>query len=105
MKQKLSNFIITRADQQLDATTLVTEALSIGRLTDCELVLNHPTVSRLHAGIKEVGGRFYIFNLSPSNSTTLNGRLIEEKEALAEGDIVQIGPFFLYMNHDGKALR
>src|SRR5438270_353288 len=100
----LSTFIITREDQQLDATTLVTEGLSIGRTPDCELVLNHPTVSRLHAGVKEVGGNFYIFHLSPSNSTTLNGRLIEEKEALADGDIVQIGPFFLNINHDGKAL-
>ena len=105
MKQPhLSTFIITREDQQLDATKLVSEALSIGRATDCELNLNHPTVSRMHAGIKEVGDIFYIFHLAPSNSTTINGRLIEEKEALADGDIVQIGPFFLYIGHDGKAL-
>src|SRR5205085_11496372 len=103
MKQPhLSTFIITREDQQLDATKLVSEALSIGRATDCELNLNHPTVWRMHAGIKEVGDIFYIFHLAPSNSTTINGRLIEEEEALAAGDIVQIGPFCLYIGPDGK---
>src|ERR671939_7783 len=104
MKPQVSTFKIVREDQEVDEVTLMTEALSIGRLPDCELILNHPTVSRMHAGIKEVDGRFYIFQLSPSNSTTLNGRLVEEKEALADGDIVQIGPFFIYVGHDGAAL-
>src|SRR5918911_1625495 len=104
MKQTLSTFIIDREDQAVDPVTLVTEGLSIGRMPDCELVLNHPTVSRLHAGIKEVAGRFYIFHLSPSNATTVNGRAVEGKEALAEDDVIQIGPFFLYVGYDGKAL-
>ncbi len=105
MKQQLSTFIINREDQSVDPVTLVTEGLSIGRLPDCELVLNHPTVSRLHAGMKEVDGQFYVFNLSPSNSTTVNGRLVEEREALADGDIIQIGPFFVYVAHERKALK
>ncbi len=104
MKPQISTFKIVREDQAVDPVTLMTEALSIGRMPDCELSLNHPTVSRMHAGIKEVNGRFYIFQLSPSNSTTLNGRLVEEKEALADGDIAQIGPFFIYVGHDGAAL-
>ena len=104
MKPQESTFIITREDRAVDPLTIVTEGLTIGRLPDCELVLNHPTVSRIHAGIKELGGRFYIFNLSPSNSTTLNGKLVEERQALADGDIVQIGPFFLYINREDNAL-
>ncbi|MGH9942876.1 MAG: FHA domain-containing protein [Pyrinomonadaceae bacterium] len=104
MKTKASAFIITREDQAVDPVTLLTEGLTIGRLPDCELVLNHPTVSRIHAGIKESDGTFYLFHLSPSNSTTLNGNLVEEKEALADGDVVQIGPFFLYVGRADKAL-
>lgn len=104
MKSKQSAFIIVREDQAVDPVTLLTEGLTIGRLPDCELSLNHPTVSRIHAGIKEEHGVFYIFHLSPSNSTTVNGALVEEKAALADGDVVQIGPFFLYFNRENKAL-
>ena len=99
LKLRDSTFIIIREDLSEDAKTLVTEGLRLGRLPENDVVLNHPTVSRLHAGINEVGGRFYIVNLSGSNATTLNGRVVpfDEADALANGDIIQIGPFFLYI--------
>jgi pSer/pThr/pTyr-binding forkhead associated (FHA) protein len=97
LKLRDSTFIITREDRAEDAKTLVTEGLRIGRSPECDIALNHPTVSRLHAGINEVGGRFYIVNISGSNATTLNSRTIpfDAADALANGDLVQIGPFFL----------
>jgi pSer/pThr/pTyr-binding forkhead associated (FHA) protein len=97
LKLRDSTFVITREDRAEDAKTLVTEGLRVGRSDDCDIVLNHPTVSRLHAGINEVGGRFYIVNLSGSNATTLNGRVIpfDVADALANGDVIQVGPFFL----------
>ena len=72
MKERLSTYIIIREDGAVDPSTLVCEGLKIGRNPDCDLLLNHPTVSRLQAGIKEIQGRFYLFNLSGSNPTTLN---------------------------------
>src|SRR6266542_5791716 len=102
-----STFIIIREDRGFDPTTLVTEGLKIGRDISCDLLLNHPNVSRLHACIKEIDERFYFFNLSSSNSTTLNGRLVVlgEPEALADGDEIRIGPFFLRVDHKGQALE
>jgi len=102
-----STFIIIREDRGFDPTTLVTEGLKIGRDLSCDLLLNHPNVSRLHAGIKEIAERFYFFNLSSSNSTTLNGRLVVlgEPEALADGDEIRIGPFFLRVDHKSQALE
>jgi len=97
-----STFIITREDRNVDPVTLLTEALTIGSLPGCDLLLNHPSVSRTHAGIKKDGGDFYIFNLSPSNSTTLNGKLVEQRAALAVGDQIQIGTFFLEIERTGK---
>ena len=106
MKEQISTFIIVREDRGLDPTTLVVEGLNIGRAPDCELLLNHPTISRLQAGIKEIEGRFYLFHLSSTNPTTLNGELVarEEAEALASGDEVRAGPFFLRIDRKDEVL-
>lgn len=92
-----STFIIVRDDRSVGPKTLVTDGLTIGRDPDSDAWLNHPSVSRLHAGINEIEGYFYLINLSASSATTLNGRAIpfNESEALTAGDEIQIGPFFL----------
>src|SRR3712207_8426161 len=61
---RASRFRIVREDLQLDPAELITDGLKIGRLPTCELILNHPSVSRLHAGITETEGRFYFYNFS-----------------------------------------
>jgi pSer/pThr/pTyr-binding forkhead associated (FHA) protein len=106
MQTQASKFIIIREDMAVDPTTVVADGLKIGRLPTCELVLNHPTVSRLHAGLNEAGGRFYLYNFSQSSGTTLNGRVVptESAEVIADGDVVQIGPFFLYFDRQDEAL-
>jgi hypothetical protein len=106
MQTQASKFIINREDLNVDPVTLVADGLRIGRAPSCELVLNHPTVSRLHAGINEADGRFYLYNFSHSSGTTLNGRIVatESAEVLADGDVVQIGPYFLRLERAGDAL-
>ncbi|MEK6281786.1 MAG: FHA domain-containing protein [Acidobacteriota bacterium] len=92
-----STFIITREDRSVDPKMIVGEGLKIGRLPDSNVWLNHPWVSRLHAGINVIEGYFYLINLSASSPTTLNGRVIpfNEAAALTACDVIQIGPFFL----------
>jgi len=106
MQTQASKFRITREDLQVDPVTLVTDGLKIGRLPNCELVLNHPTVSRLHAGITLAGRRYYLYNFSSSSGTTLNGRVVatESGEVLADGDVVQVGPFLLGIEREGDTL-
>ena len=93
-----SRFIIKRKDQEVDDVYLESEGLTIGRLTGNDLVLNHRAVSRTHAGIKEFKGEYWIFNLSESNGTLLNGELVN-KTSLVDGDVLQIGPYTLQVNY------
>ena len=90
-----ATFIIVREDLQVDRITIVAEGVLIGRLPICELLLNHPSVSRLHAGITYADGNYYLRNLRPGNPIMVNGAKLEEYEALADGDVVGIGPFAL----------
>ena len=48
-----NQYIIIRADLPVDPITIISEGLLIGRLTECEVMLNHPSVSRVQAGIKQ----------------------------------------------------
>src|SRR4029078_13613374 len=79
-----NRFIIKRNDLAVDDVVLESEGLTIGRLINNDLVLNHRTVSRTQAGIKEINGEYWVFNLSSSNRTVLNGELVD-KTPLADG--------------------
>ncbi|HEV2800658.1 MAG TPA: NAD(P)-binding domain-containing protein [Pyrinomonadaceae bacterium] len=107
MQSTSSTFVIEREDIAVSSIVLITEGLEIGRQPSCELNLNHPSVSGVHAGIKAVDERYYIYNFSVANDTLLNGRVIPsgETEALADGDVVQIGPFSLDLQPRHGALH
>jgi hypothetical protein len=94
-----STFIIAREGRAEEAKTVVSDGLRIGRMPDSDIWLNHPAVSPLHAGISEIGERFFLINLSGSSATALNGRLIPLHAAvtLTAGDEILIAPFFLHV--------
>ena len=99
-----NQYTIIRDDLLVDPVTIVTEGLLIGRLLQCELLLNHPSVSRVQAGIKQVEDDYYLFVLRAKNPVILNGKPVVENEALAPGDIVEVGPFKLEIDSAGDAL-
>jgi len=90
-----NQYVIIRDDLPIDPLQVTSEGLLIGRLLECEVVLNHPAVSRVQAGIKQVEGHFFLFPLRPTNPVVLNGKPIQENEALAAGDLLMVGPFRL----------
>jgi len=99
-----NQFIIIRDDLLVDPVTIIADGLLIGRLGQCELLLNHPSVSRVQAGIKQVEDDYYLFALRPGNPVILNGKPVVENEALAAGDIIEVGPFHLQIESADGAL-
>jgi hypothetical protein len=98
-----SKFVVIRKDLNIDPTSIESEGLTIGRLVGNDLTLNHPAVSRTHAGIKEERGEYWVFNLSNANGTILNGALVDQAP-LAAGDILQIGPFTIFVSFPNNQL-
>src|SRR5438552_2939127 len=99
-----NKYVIVREDLVQDPVTIITDGLLIGRLQECELLLNHPAVSRAQAGIKLVKESYFLFGLRPSNPVKLNGKPVEENEALAPGDLLEVGPFLLDIDLTDVAL-
>lgn len=99
-----NKYVIIRDDLLQDPVTIISDGLLIGRLQECELLLNHPSVSRAQAGIKLVDDNYFLFGLRPSNPVKLNGKPVAENEALAPGDVLEIGPFLLAVDLTAEAL-
>jgi hypothetical protein len=71
-----------------------TDALTIGRLPDCDLVVEDGSVSKQHAVLRwsEAERRCTVKDLGSRNGTFLNGTSIGGREvALRDGDILSFG--------------
>jgi len=65
--------------------------IRIGReSTMCEIVLENPKVSRLHAEVVEVEGKVLLIDRNSSNGTYVNDRRID-RHYLHDGDIIYFG--------------
>ena len=69
------------------------ETIQIGREETCDLVLDHPSISRRHCCISRRGGTFTVQDLQSLNGTFINGRPLQEPCTLNPGDVLQAGPF------------
>ena len=68
--------------------------LTVGRASDSDLVVAHPSVSAHHAELHFDGEQFLLRDLSSSNGTFVNGVRITSA-TLEDGDIVHLGPVAL----------
>ena len=101
MDLRKGKFTIFSAGTSAGPVELEKEALVLGRLKSCDVVLDDRSVSRIHAGINRVESQYYLINLTASNSLTLNGKFLTSYKAdvLADGDIIQIGHFTINVEH------
>ncbi|HET9953752.1 MAG TPA: FHA domain-containing protein [Polyangiaceae bacterium] len=70
------------------------ERISVGRATNCDIVLRLPFISKVHAHILlEPGNKFSLRDNQPSNPTFLNHRKLEpgSTRSLSVGDMVGFG--------------
>jgi len=72
------------------------QAVTIGRLAENDIPVEHPAVSRFHARITRLDARgaFSIEDLDSTNGTFVNGAAVAagKRRPLASGDTIRVGP-------------
>jgi pSer/pThr/pTyr-binding forkhead associated (FHA) protein len=63
--------------------------VNIGRRVDNTLVIDDPRVSRTHAQLRAINGRYIIFDLNSTGGTFINGERVTQS-ILYPGDVISL---------------
>lgn len=76
----------------------------IGRSPDCDIIINDPSVSRVHARITHKGNKFFIEDLKSHNGTWIDNKSIDpgKKNQVKEGTTLTLGNALLSLNKDAN---
>jgi diguanylate cyclase (GGDEF)-like protein len=69
--------------------------VDIGRQAECVISVPSSKVSRRHASVQRVLGRYTLADLGSTNGTYLNGQRIERSQQLSDGDKIKVGELVL----------
>ncbi|MCA1899913.1 MAG: FHA domain-containing protein [Chloroflexi bacterium] len=83
---------------------LKTPVINIGRRLDNQLVIDDPRVSRNHAQLRAIKGRFVIFDLNSTGGTFVNGQRASQT-VLYPGDVISLAGVALIFGQDNPPPR
>lgn len=67
------------------------QRFSIGRTPNCDIFLNDPSVSKMHAEIVASNGEITVRDLGSTNGTFINGMRLYGTQPLKQFDILKVG--------------
>ena len=79
---------------EMPSIALNASRLTIGRVADNTVVLNHPQVSAHHAALEKVEGGYRVVDTDSTNHVYVNGQPVDN-QLLRTGDEIRIGPYRL----------
>jgi pSer/pThr/pTyr-binding forkhead associated (FHA) protein len=83
---------------------LIESVVNIGRRLDNQLVIDDPRVSRNHAQLRAIKGRFVIFDLNSTGGTFVNGQRTSQS-VMYPGDVISLAGMPLVFGQDNPPPR
>lgn len=83
---------------------LTLPVINIGRRLDNQLIIDDPRVSRNHAQLRAIKGRFVVFDLNSTGGTFVNGQRTSQS-VLYPGDVISLAGVALIFGQDNPPPR
>jgi hypothetical protein len=83
---------------------LAVPVINIGRRLDNQLIIDDPRVSRNHAQLRAIKGRFVVFDLNSTGGTFVNGQRASQS-VLYPGDVISLAGVTLIFGQDNPPPR
>jgi len=83
---------------------LTQSVINIGRRLDNQLVIDDPRISRNHAQLRAIKGRFVIFDLNSTGGTFVNGQRTSQS-VMYPGDVISLAGVPLVFGQDNPPPR
>jgi pSer/pThr/pTyr-binding forkhead associated (FHA) protein len=99
--------LVLQCEDRVAYAYAIDRVVTIGRLADNRIVLDHPSVSSHHACVFTDDDRFIVEDLQSTNGTFVNSRRVSRR-TLRNGDVLKIGTRTIMFDqlanaHPGKA--
>ena len=101
----MPQLFIRQSDQSENHVQLSRLRTTIGRSARSDVCIPDGFASRLHAEIRQEGGRYWLHDLGSANGTRYNGNLVTVPIPMLGGGEVQIGETTLRFDDDSKGPR
>ncbi|MAE95135.1 MAG: hypothetical protein CL910_10785, partial [Deltaproteobacteria bacterium] len=82
---------IHEEDRLLHEVPFHGDRLQVGRLPENDVVINHLSVSRIHAQLERVGDRVTVEDLGSQNGVWVNEERIDGSRAVTPEDTIRVG--------------
>ena len=93
--ERLQLVVVQEGSSQVVA--LRTGPFTIGRAGDADLIIDDPSISRLHTRLLVTRDSVVLSDLGSRNGTLLNGAAVKEPRAIAPGDVITLGKVTLVL--------
>ena len=83
--------LVSIPGNQVRKSRLTTPVVRLGRARECEVVVQDPRVSRIHATLELRDGSYSLVDARSTGGTFLDGRPVHDGMTVAEGATIRLG--------------